>query len=229
MASDVVSDKKFQAVGGDDDDEYEGGEQQQEEIALQDDVPSIDPELLVKHPLQNSWALWFFKNDKSKDWTANLKLVSTFHTVEDFWALYNHIQPASRLQVGCDYSVFKEGIQPAWEDDRNKRGGRWLINLNKSQRQTDLDNFWLETLLCLIGEAFDEYSDDICGATINIRPKQDKLGVWTSDAQKAESALKIGRKLKERLNIPKQITLGYEMHSDSSSKAGSTTRSRYSV
>ena len=33
-----------------------------------------------------------------------------------------------------------------WEDGRNKDGGRWLINLNKNQRMTDLDNFWLETV-----------------------------------------------------------------------------------
>lgn len=52
-----------------------------------DEVVHIaDPELLVKHPLQNKWALWYFKNDKSKDWAANLKLVTAFDTVEDFWA-----------------------------------------------------------------------------------------------------------------------------------------------
>ena len=33
-----------------------------------------------------------------------------------------------------------------WEDDRNRRGGRWLVNLNKQQRNSDLDNFWLETV-----------------------------------------------------------------------------------
>ncbi len=44
------------------------------------------PDLAMKHPLQNRWALWFFKNDKSKDWAAKLKLVTTFDTVEDFWA-----------------------------------------------------------------------------------------------------------------------------------------------
>ena len=46
----------------------------------------VDPELLIKHPLQHRWALWFYKNDKSKDWAANLKCVTTFDTVEDFWA-----------------------------------------------------------------------------------------------------------------------------------------------
>lgn len=33
-----------------------------------------------------------------------------------------------------------------WEDVNNKNGGRWLINLNRQQRQTELDNFWLETV-----------------------------------------------------------------------------------
>ena len=66
--------------------------------------------------------------------------------VEDFWALYNHIELASRLAAGCDYSLFKEGVKPMWEDDRNKKGGRWLINLDKKQRASCLDNFWLEVV-----------------------------------------------------------------------------------
>lgn len=45
-----------------------------------------DPEFLVKHPLQNKWALWYFKNDRSKDWNDNLKVVAKFCFVEDFWA-----------------------------------------------------------------------------------------------------------------------------------------------
>ena len=45
-----------------------------------------------------------------------------------------------------------------WEDDQNKRGGRWLINLDKKQRQNCLDQFWLEVMLCLIGESFDDHS-----------------------------------------------------------------------
>ena len=48
--------------------------------------------------------------------------------VEDFWALYNHIELASRLAAGCDYSLFKEGVKPMWEDerfaDRGEGGGR---------------------------------------------------------------------------------------------------------
>ncbi|XP_034635304.1 eukaryotic translation initiation factor 4E type 1B isoform X2 [Trachemys scripta elegans] len=106
---------------------------------------ALAAEILDKHPLQNRWALWFFKNDKSQTWQANLRLVTKFSTAEDFWALYSHIQLASKLTSGCDYSLFKDGIEPMWEDNRNKRGGRWLITLAKQQRHTELDRFWLET------------------------------------------------------------------------------------
>lgn len=40
----------------------------------------------------------------------------------------------------------QEGIQPMWEDNRNKRGGRWLLSLAKQQRYTELDRLWLETV-----------------------------------------------------------------------------------
>ena len=59
---------------------------------------TLSPEhMMLKHPLQNKWAMWFFKNDKNKDWASNLRYITSFDTVEDFWALYNHILPASKL------------------------------------------------------------------------------------------------------------------------------------
>ncbi|ELT97193.1 hypothetical protein CAPTEDRAFT_222296 [Capitella teleta] len=204
-------------------------DQQQEEDEILGEVSIPDPELLIKHPLHNRWALWYFKNDKTKDWHANLKVVTAFDTVEDFWALYNHVLPASKIAPGCDYSLFKDGIQPMWEDERNKRGGRWLINLNKRQRNMELDSFWLETLLCLIGEAFEEQSDDVCGAVVNIRNKGDKLSIWTHDATRNEATMRVGRTLKDRLNIPRDITIGFQAHSDTMTKAGSTAKNRFVV
>uniref|UniRef100_A0A3P9I6G8 Eukaryotic translation initiation factor 4ea n=1 Tax=Oryzias latipes TaxID=8090 RepID=A0A3P9I6G8_ORYLA len=186
-----------------------------------------NPEACIKHPLQNRWTLWFFKNDKSKTWQANLRLISTFDTVEDFWALYNHIQLSSNLMSGCDYSLFKDGIEPMWEDERNRRGGRWLITLSKQQRKMDLDRFWLETLLCLVGEAFDDHSDDVCGAVINIRAKGDKIAIWTTNCENKEAITQIGRVYKERLGVPPKVIIGYQSHADTATKSSSTTKNKF--
>ena len=42
--------------------------------------------------------------------------------------------------------TIQDGIQPMWEDVRNKSGGRWLFNLDKRDRKDVLDQCWLETV-----------------------------------------------------------------------------------
>uniref|UniRef100_A0A8C2LRT4 Eukaryotic translation initiation factor 4E n=1 Tax=Cricetulus griseus TaxID=10029 RepID=A0A8C2LRT4_CRIGR len=133
----------------------------------------------------------------------------------DFWALYNHVQLSSNLMPDCDYSLFKDGIEPIWEDEKNRSGGRWLITLNKQQRQSDLDRFWLETLLCLAGESFDDHSDDVCGAVINVRAK--------------DAVIHIGRVYKKRLGLLPKIVIGDQSHADTARKSSSTTKNRFVV
>nr|QBH73400.1 eukaryotic translation initiation factor 4e [Liposcelis bostrychophila] len=201
-------------------------EEEQEIIPVEDSVPE---DYLIKHPLQNTWTLWYYENDRSKTWEENQREVFSFDTIEDFWSLYNHIKTASELRQGCDYSLFKKGVRPMWEDSANKQGGRWLINLEKKQRNSDLDKYWLEIILCMIGEAFDSHSDEVCGAVINIRGKGDKIGLWTADAHRTQSVMEIGRKLKERLKIPKNVILGYQVHKDTAAKSGSVTKNSFQV
>jgi len=182
-----------------------------------------------KHPLQNRWSMWYYKNDKQKDWKSNQRLIASCDTVEDFWALFNHLKPPSALQAGCDYSFFKEGIEPMWEDPRNVEGGRWLINLQRQQRNCDLDRFWQETLMCLVGEIFDPFSDEVLGAVVNIRAKGDKLAIWTADAEKKSQILNIGKNMRLKLNVPRHIQIEFQAHKDTSSKSGSTTKKRHTV
>ncbi|XP_043925630.1 eukaryotic translation initiation factor 4E-like isoform X2 [Protopterus annectens] len=202
---------------------------EQKQTKRQSKKEALLSERYIKHPLQNRWALWFFKNDKSKIWHDNLRLITKFDTVEDFWGLYSHIQPASKLASGCDYCLFKDGIQPMWEDNRNKRGGRWLITLSKQQRHTELDRFWQETLLCLIGESFDESSNDVCGAVINVRSKGDKIALWTREADNMEAVTYIGRKYKERLGLPSKVVIGYQAHADTATKSGTIAKNKFIV
>lgn len=61
-----------------------------------------------------------------------------------FFSIYTHVKPAGELRQGCDYALFKKGIRPMWEDKHNKKGGRWLISLEKKQRVQELDKYWIE-------------------------------------------------------------------------------------
>ena len=193
------------------------------------EVAKVNPELLIKHPLQSTWTLWFFKMEANRSWEDSQMEIASFSTVEDFWALFNHIEVASRLNIGCDYSMFKQGIKPMWEDVHNKQGGRWLVTLSKQQRASELDNFWLEALMMLIGEDFGTHSNDVNGAVVNVRGRGDKLGIWTSTATNKDSIMKIGHTLKERMNIPRHVTIGFQAHTDTMVKTGSISKDRYTV
>lgn len=182
---------------------------------------------LVKHPLQHSWTLWYYEPDRNKSWEDNQNQVATFNTVEDFWSLFTHIKQPSEVKIGSDYSLFKESIRPMWEDKANKNGGRWMITLSRPQRP-ELDRYWIDTVLCLIGEAFDSF-DDICGAVVNIRAKGDKIAIWTSNSNNMDAVMEIGRKLKEGLNLSDRIKIQYQTHSDSMVKNSSSVKSLYEI
>ncbi|KAF5269876.1 hypothetical protein FQA39_LY08548 [Lamprigera yunnana] len=167
----------------------------------------------IKHPLENSWVLWYYDKTYSSNWMNNLREIRSFKTIEDFWSLYNNVKTPSSLKQGCDYSVFKRGIKPMWEDPANKNGGRWLISLDKRLRNSDLDMLWRDTMLCLIGEAF-ENPNEVCGATVNIRPRGDKIGLWTSNGNNKAAALEIGRTLKKVLELPSDVIIEYQLHID---------------
>ena len=106
--------------------------QPEEQQKPHSEMPALDLSILtrppMKHRLQNTWTLWFFRQDRSQEWEENLKEVVNISTVEDFWALYNHIELGSRLPVGSDYCLFKAGIKPMWEDGANAAGGRCVMS-----------------------------------------------------------------------------------------------------
>lgn len=77
----------------------------------QSDDSSVRTEHLYKHPLQNTWTLWYLENDRSKSWEDMQNEITSFDTVEDFWSLYNHIKPPSEIKLGSDYSLFKKTIR----------------------------------------------------------------------------------------------------------------------
>lgn len=177
------------------------------------------------HPLNSEWTLWYLETDRSKSWEEMLHEVASFNTVENFWSLINHIKTPSEIKMGSDYCLFKKGIRPMWEDEANVRGGRWVITLNKSNK-SDLDNFWLDTLLVLIGESC-EHSNELCGAVVNIRGKNNKISIWTANGSNEAAALEIGGKLRDGLRMESAYVLQYQLHKDTMAKQGSLVKTIY--
>lgn len=177
-----------------------------------DAAGAIEPPM--KHPLEHSWTFWFDNpNAKSKQtsWGSSLRLVYTFSTVEDFWCLYKNVPQPSRVIHGTDFHCFKAGVQPKWEDPVCASGGKWTILSPARGGKAVLDTYWLHTLLAMIGEQFDE-GDDICGAVVSVRSRQDKLALWTKTASNEAAQVSIGKQWKDHLDHNERIS--YITHED---------------
>ncbi|KAJ7925850.1 translation initiation factor eIF 4e-like domain-containing protein [Mycena leptocephala] len=219
-----------------DDESLEPGEIQEVDMQAQAEgirtVFSDPTNFNVKHPLYSPWTLWFDSPQTkgrnmpqtpisafpqtpvpqtpgvaaAQGWMEDIKRVISFDSVEEFWGLYNNIVPPSQLPQKANYYLFKEGIIPAWEDEANKNGGKWSIQLPKDKNRAHVDKMWLYTMLAAIGETFDPSltmedpsgsppNSLITGVIVSTRPQFYRLSIWTRLAPSSNEE----DKLRERI------------------------------
>lgn len=131
------------------------------------------------HPLRNGWVFWFrppiSKANGYIEYEKTLHPMAACETVEEFFEIYRHLNRPSTLPLVSDYHMFKKGVRPIWEDDENKKGGKWIVRLKKGVA----DRYWEDLLLAMIGDQFFEASDEVCGAVLSVRNGEDILSIWT--------------------------------------------------
>lgn len=161
----------------------------------------------AKHELQSKWSLWVHQrpgSQKGTAWGESQRMVHEFGTVEDFWCMFHYSYPPSKLE-NVDYSLFKSGTTPAWEDPSFKSGGRWVVKLEKVKAQ-NLDDLWLSLSLALIGEAFVDCGGElVCGAIVSVRSRASKIALWLSAAKDEKKVMAIGREYRNVLASTPQL------------------------
>ncbi|CAK9441554.1 uncharacterized protein LODBEIA_P54220 [Lodderomyces beijingensis] len=65
--------------------------------------------------------------------------ISHVASVEQMWTMLTSIKNSFKLAIGTEFLIFKTGVNPAWEDPVNAKGGRWIFRFaRKSQDQKEL-------------------------------------------------------------------------------------------
>lgn len=129
-----------------------------------------------EHHLRSSWIVWYRPpTSKYQDYEKSTIPLAHFSTVEAFWGIYSHLKRPSTLPSVSDYHIFKKGIRPVWEDEENRKGGKWIIRLKKGVS----DRYWEDLLLAMVGDQFAEAGEEVCGAVLSVRSGEDVLSIWT--------------------------------------------------
>jgi len=165
------------------------------------------------HPLRHSWVFWFrppiSKSNGFVEYEKTLHAMAGFSTVEDFFVTYRHLKRPSILPLVSDYHIFKKGIRPVWEDDENKKGGKWIVRLKKGVA----DRYWEDLVLAIVGDQFAEASEEVCGAVLSVRNGEDILSIWTRND--GGRVLKIRETMKRVLTFPPDTKVEWKSHDSS--------------
>ena len=133
-----------------------------------------------RHALSDNWVLWAHLPHDT-DWSLKSYLqIHKIATVEDAIALVESLPDA--LVRNCMLFMMREGVQPTWEDPRNRNGGCFSYKVNNKQ----VPAAWRNLSLCIAGETAAQdaaISQDIMGITISPKKQFCILKVWLSNCR----------------------------------------------
>ena len=142
--------------------------------------------------------------------------------VEGFWSYYNHVVRPNDLPNSTDLHLFKEGVKPMWEDEENRKGGKWILRMKKGLASRQ----WEDLLLALVGGQMftnEGLESQVCGAVMSVRFQEDIISVWTKDATDLNAKTAIRDALKSALHLQSSVVMEYKAH-DASIKDNSSFR-----
>ncbi len=166
------------------------------------------------HPLFTNFTFWFRINETSilnpyknslnvTDYENQVKKLSTFSTIEDFWKIFQHLKKPDELNIGIEIDLFKNEIKPVWEEEVNKNGGKIALKLNKNFTSI----IWEELIFAFIGGNFpDNIKNEINGILISSKKEFNVLQIWFRDYN-FKIIKEIQYFIKNLLQIPKEIKL----------------------
>ena len=175
-----------------------------------------NPIELNKTKLANKFSFWYRISDDlsqttgkqpidKKDYENQVKKIAEFDTIEDFWAIFQHLRKPDSCKPGIEFQMFRDPVKPMWEDENNKAGGRISIKLRKDYTTI----IWEEMIFAIIGDVLPEkVKEEINGIVVTSRKDYNTLQIWikTFDLKKNTE---IELCIRDLLQIPPEVNLEF--------------------
>jgi len=170
-----------------------------------------------KNKLKNKYAFWFRINEDlyrtqakqpldKKEYENQVKKIAEFDTIEDFWAIFQHLRKPDSCKPGIEFQLFKEPVKPLWEDENNKNGGRMSLKLRKGYTTI----IWEEMIFAMIGDVLpDNVKDAINGIIVTSRKEYNTLQIWINHFD-VKIRGQIESCLRDLLQMPTEIGFEYK-------------------
>lgn len=143
-------------------------------------VPSEDPAKdNIEMMLDDLWCLFYLPTnfgENIKEEEYNPTLVFRVDSIPTFWKVMNNISSPTEMPLSTLY-LFRDGIDPKWEDPANRNGGIIKVRVTPTQ----VDEAW-ELLLCrTIGDSWSAaVRETVNGVVLKVRDRAYWLELWVT-------------------------------------------------
>ncbi|KAI5190166.1 translation initiation factor 4E [Nematocida sp. AWRm77] len=137
----------------------------------------------------------------AEDFKSAIKEEARIQSAEEFLYVIRRLHKLRNINPITDLCLFKEGVQPMWEDPSNINGGKWILKVKKNT----LDQRLVEkTMLWFALKPFESMT--VNGILISIRNNQTILSFWTKECPTEEEKTVQENEIREVLDL-KSTTL----------------------
>ena len=187
-------------------------------------MSTIPPATITNKPtnykttkLENKFSFWYRISDDlyqvqskqpidKKEYENQVKKIAEFDTIEDFWAIFQHLRKPDSCKPGIEFQMFKDPVKPMWEDENNKNGGRISIKLRKDYTTI----IWEEMIFAIIGDVLPEnIKYEINGIVVASRKDFNKLQIWFKNWSIEKNNI-IEKHIRDLLQMPPEVTLEFK-------------------
>ena len=186
-----------------------------EEIKKEEQKDNQKKDPVSKTKLWSKFAFWFRISEEilrnklpkqtldSIEYESQVKKIAEFETIEDFWAIFQHLRKPDSCKQGIEFQLFKVPIKPMWEDEANKNGGRLTLKLRK--KYTTI--IWEEMILAFIGGILpDRMKEEINGIVFISKKEFNTLQIWFKTYEKKINA-ELEQCIRDLIQIPIEVPL----------------------
>ncbi|KAI5184945.1 translation initiation factor 4E [Nematocida homosporus] len=139
---------------------------------------------------------------ETEDFRSKIKAEAVIKNINEFLYVIRRLHKLVDIKPITDVCLFREGVQPMWEDPENLEGGKWIFKMRKNTAEQRL----FESLIMWMG-ACPFKTMIVNGVLISVRGHQTILSLWTktcpgSPAEFAAQEAEIRDVLKLKQMIP---------------------------
>lgn len=129
------------------------------------------------HDLSETWCLWAHLPHDT-DWSLkSYKNIYTLSNIEETIAIMETLPET--LVKNCMLFLMRDGINPTWEDPRNRQGGCFSYKVSNKH----VCNVWKELSYVLVGNTIsnnDDFVANVSGVTISPKKNFCIIKIWMS-------------------------------------------------